>query len=100
MAPPKTPKNQKQPQHLFSGLGNGALPATSPIKETLPVRSPMATPPTDTYEKAQEDEREVLKAIFMDDYAESEAKGAWSVSFQRLFRMIEQEPALTHHTRK
>jgi translation initiation factor 2-alpha kinase 4 len=29
---------------------------------------------------AQEDEREALKAIFMDDYEESEAKGAWSVS--------------------
>lgn len=44
------------------------------------MRSPMAAPPAETYEKAQEDEREVLKAIFMDDYEESEATGAWSVS--------------------
>jgi translation initiation factor 2-alpha kinase 4 len=40
----------------------------------------MDSQPSETYEKAQEDEREVLKAIFMDDYEESEATGAWSVS--------------------
>jgi translation initiation factor 2-alpha kinase 4 len=80
MAPPKTPKNQKQPQKVLAGLENGPSPATSPIDEMLPVRSLMSALPTETYEKAQEDEREVLKAIYMDDYVESEATGAWSVS--------------------
>jgi translation initiation factor 2-alpha kinase 4 len=68
MAPHKTPKKNAQQD------------ATSPIEETLPVRPPMVSQPSETYEKAQEDEREVLKAVFMDDYEESEATGAWSVS--------------------
>jgi translation initiation factor 2-alpha kinase 4 len=93
MAPPKTPKIQKQSQNVFTGPGVGASPATSPIKETLPVRSPMAAPPTQTYEKAQEDEREVLKAIYMDDYVESEAKGAWSVSRRQPFKWVKSKPA-------
>jgi hypothetical protein len=38
----------------------------------------MAQPPNDLA-KVQEDERDVLKAIFMDDYEEIEAKSAWSV---------------------
>jgi translation initiation factor 2-alpha kinase 4 len=42
----------------------------------------MVSQTSETYEKAQEDEREVLKAVFMDDYEESEAKGAWSVSYR------------------
>lgn len=50
---------------------------TSPLGESRP---PMVSHTSETYEKAQEDEREVLKAVFMDDYEESEAKGAWSVS--------------------
>lgn len=79
MAPHKTPKAKKQ-QHVLTGHTNGASPATSPTQESLPIRSPMGAPPTETYEKAQEDEREVLKAIYMDDYEESEATGAWSVS--------------------
>jgi translation initiation factor 2-alpha kinase 4 len=83
MAPHKTPKNKKQ-QNVLTSNTNGGSPATSPVTETLPVRSPMASQPTETYEKAQEDEREVLKAIFMDDYEESEAKGAWSVSTLQL----------------
>jgi translation initiation factor 2-alpha kinase 4 len=44
------------------------------------MRPPLASPPAESYDQAQEDEREVLKAIFMDDYEESEATGAWSVS--------------------
>ena len=53
------------------------MDATSPIGEARP---PLVSQPSETYEKAQEDEREVLKAVFMDDYEESEARGAWSVS--------------------
>jgi len=33
----------------------------------------------DTYSAAQTDEIEALKAIYMDDFEEVEAKGAWSV---------------------
>jgi translation initiation factor 2-alpha kinase 4 len=38
--------------------------------------------PTDGNAQAQEDELEVLKAIYMEDFAETEAKGAWSVCMQ------------------
>jgi translation initiation factor 2-alpha kinase 4 len=91
MAPHKTPRYKKQQQNVLTGHPNGGSPATSPVQETLPIRSPMASQPTETYEKAQEDEREVLKAIFMDDYEESEATGAWSVSisqFRHGFHML------------
>jgi len=56
------------------------MDATSPLGESPPVRPPLFSQPSETYEKAQEDEREVLKAVFMDDFVESEARGAWSVS--------------------
>jgi translation initiation factor 2-alpha kinase 4 len=79
MAPHKTPKNKKPQQHAFASH-NGGLPATSPTRESLPVRPSMVSQSTETYEEAQENEREVLKAVFMDDYEESEATGAWSVS--------------------
>lgn len=42
-------------------------------------RPPLVSMPTDGYAQAQEDELEVLKAIYMDDFEEVEAKGAWSV---------------------
>jgi hypothetical protein len=71
MAPHKTPQTKKQQQNVLTSHANGGSPATSPIAETLPGHPAMA---------AQEDEREALKAIFMDDYEESEARGAWSVS--------------------
>lgn len=49
-------------------------------KESAPERPPLVSQPSDALEAAQEDEREVLKAIFMEDYEEVEATGAWSVS--------------------
>ena len=88
MAPHKTPKHKKQQQNVLTGHTNGGSPATSPMQEMLPVGSPAASQPIETYEKAQEDEREVLKAIFMDDYEESEATGAWSVSIQHILSLI------------
>jgi hypothetical protein len=39
----------------------------------------MASQPPEALARVQEDEREVLKAIYMEDYEETEAKGAWSV---------------------
>lgn len=81
MAPHKTPKNKKQQQNVFLPQGHGPSSATSPNKETSPIRPSMTSQHAETYEKVQEDEREVLKAVFMDDYEESEARGAWSVSW-------------------
>jgi hypothetical protein len=80
MAPQKPPKN-KNPQQDATTPTDG-MGASSPFGESLPVRPAMVSQPSETYEKAQEDEREVLKAVFMDDYEESEATGAWSVSTQ------------------
>lgn len=79
MAPHKTPRKKKQQQNVSTPNGHGTFGPGSPLEEDLPAHS-------ETYEKAQEDEREVLKAIFMDDYEESEAKGAWSVC-TRIFVM-------------
>jgi translation initiation factor 2-alpha kinase 4 len=85
MAPHKTPKNKKQQQNVLTSNANGGSPATSPVSEMVPDRPPLVSQPSETYDKAQEDEREVLKAIYMDDYEESEAKGAWSVSTHHIF---------------
>ncbi|KAL5121750.1 eukaryotic translation initiation factor 2-alpha kinase [Pleosporales sp. CAS-2024a] len=87
MAPQKTPRNKKQQHHVLVNSTNGASPATSPIAETLPVPPWLGAQPAESYEKAQEDEREVLKAIFMHDYEESEAKGAWSKTTDRVLRL-------------
>ena len=80
MAPHRTPRNKSKQQNVLTSKTNGGSPATSPVTEALPIQPRMDSQPSETYEKAQEDEREVLKAIFMDDYEESEATGAWSVS--------------------
>jgi translation initiation factor 2-alpha kinase 4 len=77
MAPYKITKTKKQPQNVLASHANGGSPARSPTAETLPDHPAVAS---QAAEAAQEDEREALKAIFMDDYEESEAKGAWSVS--------------------
>ncbi|OSS45401.1 hypothetical protein B5807_10427 [Epicoccum nigrum] len=86
MAPHKTPRNKKQ-QNVFSPNGtNGASPK-SPTKETPPMRPSLVSQPSETYEAAQEDEREVLKAVFMEDYEESEPKKAWGKSSDREIRL-------------
>lgn len=83
MAPQKTPRSKKHQHNVpTSDENNGAGP-TSPNGEGLPERPHLVSQPSETYEKAQEDEREVLKAIYMEDFEESEARGAWSVSFGR-----------------
>jgi translation initiation factor 2-alpha kinase 4 len=79
MAPPKTPRNRKQsdvftPQVMPPGAGK-------PAKQDQSRESPMALQPSEALARVQEDEREVLKAIYMDDYEEIEAKGAWSVRY-------------------
>jgi len=47
----------------------------------------MGSQPADAYAKAQDDERQVLKAIFMEDFEEAEAKGAWSVGSAFLLQL-------------
>ncbi|KAI4663678.1 uncharacterized protein J4E78_004094 [Alternaria triticimaculans] len=83
MAPLRTPKNKKQ-THNASTPGDDDMGPTSPLGEPRPS---LVTHTSETYEKAQEDEREVLKAVFMDDYEESEAKGAWSKTTDRVLRV-------------
>ena len=51
------------------------------------MRPSLVSQPSETYEAAQEDEREVLKAIFMEDYEESEPKKAWGKSSDREIRL-------------
>ncbi|KAH5205080.1 non-specific serine/threonine protein kinase [Parastagonospora nodorum] len=87
MAPHRTPRSKSKQQNVLTSNTNGGSPATSPVTETLPIRPRMDSQPSETYEKAQEDEREVLKAIFMDDYEESEATGAWSKTTDRVLRL-------------
>lgn len=78
MAPHRTPR--KKHQNVFTLNGNNGRGSSSSVEESLPDRPRLVSQLSETYEKAQEDEREVLKAIYMDDYEESEARGAWSVS--------------------
>ncbi|EDU40480.1 serine/threonine-protein kinase gcn2 [Pyrenophora tritici-repentis Pt-1C-BFP] len=87
MAPHKTPKNKKHTPNACTPTGIDGMDATSPLGESPPVRPPLFSQPSETYEKAQEDEREVLKAVFMDDYVESEARGAWSKTTDRVLRV-------------
>lgn len=51
------------------------------------MRPSLVSQPSETYEAAQEDEREVLKAIFMEDYDETEPKQAWGKYSDREIRL-------------
>ncbi|KAF3046185.1 hypothetical protein E8E11_006388 [Didymella keratinophila] len=86
MAPHKTPRNKKQ-QNVFSPNGNNGAGPKSPTQESLPMRPSLVSQPSETYEAAQEDEREVLKAIFMEDYEETEPKQAWGKYSDREIRL-------------
>lgn len=77
---PKTPRTGKKnvpnvstPQSIPVGMGKLSA------NDNQPERPSLVSIPTDAYAKAQEDELEVLKAIYMEDFQEVEAKGAWSV---------------------
>ncbi|KAH7348145.1 kinase-like protein [Pyrenochaeta sp. MPI-SDFR-AT-0127] len=87
MAPHKTPRNKKHQHNVSTSNWKDGIGPTSPVHEMQPVRPSMVSQPSETYEKAQEDEREVLKAIFMEDYEESEATGAWSKTTDRVLRL-------------
>ncbi|KAF2795299.1 Serine/threonine-protein kinase [Melanomma pulvis-pyrius CBS 109.77] len=86
MAPPKTPRKKNIPNATTPQTIDCAM-ANSSAKENQPGRTPMVSQPADAYAKAQDDEREVLKAIFMEDFEEAEAKGAWSKTTDRVLRL-------------
>jgi translation initiation factor 2-alpha kinase 4 len=48
-------------------------------RDTGTARTLLLTTPTEGYAEVQGDELEALRAIYMDDFEEVEAKGAWSV---------------------
>ncbi|KAF2652136.1 kinase-like protein [Lophiostoma macrostomum CBS 122681] len=81
MAPPKTPRKPNQlpnvstPQSITSAMGK------------LSAKENQSGRPTDGNAQAQEDELEVLKAIYMEDFAETEAKGAWSKTTDRVLHL-------------
>lgn len=71
MAPPKTPRNK-----TFSDVHTPHSMAPTP-GQPAPESGSAQLP--EALAQIQEDEREVLKAIYMDDYEEAEAKGSWGV---------------------
>ncbi|KAF2205134.1 kinase-like protein [Delitschia confertaspora ATCC 74209] len=86
MAPPKSSwsklvSNATTAQNVKMPLGKSP-PKGKNAKTFVPP-----APPTDTYSAAQEDEIEVLKAIYMEDFEEVEAKGAWSKTTDRALRL-------------
>ena len=72
---PKSPWNTTKEKNDFKA-------GSQESKSRAPVRDPFG------YAQAQEDEVEVLKAIYMDDYEEVEVKNAWSVSWPILRRVF------------
>ncbi|KAH9860197.1 hypothetical protein IAQ61_011981 [Plenodomus lingam] len=86
MAPHKTPR-KKQQNNASTPTGDDVRGPASPIEDSPLERPQLVSQPSETYEKAQEDEREVLKAVFMEDYEESEARGAWSKTTDRVLRL-------------
>ncbi|KAJ4353741.1 eukaryotic translation initiation factor 2-alpha kinase [Didymosphaeria variabile] len=79
MAPPKTPRTKSQ-----SDVSTPYSMAPTAGRSASDVQ---AAQPSEALSQAQEDEREVLKAIFMDDYQEVEAKGSWGKTTDRVLRL-------------
>ncbi|KAF2750068.1 kinase-like protein [Sporormia fimetaria CBS 119925] len=87
MAPPKTPARKNNVANVSTPQ---AIPTPTGLKVPpgkWPAKPPPVLSPTDGYAQAQEDELEVLKAIYMDDFEEVEAKGAWSKTTDRVLRL-------------
>jgi translation initiation factor 2-alpha kinase 4 len=82
MAPPKTPARKKNAIHVSTQSTPTAM--GKPLPRDASAKPPLLPTPTEGYAQVQEDELEVLKAIYMDDFNEVEAKGAWSVRFYPL----------------
>ena len=82
----KKQPNGSTPKANSVTMGKAPSPKASELEK--PERPPLVTQPTDGYAESQEEEREVLKAIYMDDYEEVEAKGAWSVCILSFCRVV------------
>jgi len=79
MAPPKSPWKKAN----YDGTRGLVSPEpTSPVVESK-FRLPSAT----NYAQEQDEEIEVLKAIYMDDYEEIAVKGAWNRNTDRAFKV-------------
>ncbi|KAF2272310.1 kinase-like protein [Westerdykella ornata] len=87
MAPPKTPARKKNATNVSTPQATHAPMGRPPPRDQPSARTPLIAMPTDTYAKAQEEELEVLKAIYMDDFEEVEAKGAWHKTTDRVIRL-------------
>ncbi|KAF2474345.1 kinase-like protein [Lindgomyces ingoldianus] len=90
MAPPKTAWNKivtNAPSQKNSSDALGKSPAKSLAKENKPGKQPALSQHVDNNEQAQEDEVEVLKAVFMEDFEEVEVRGAWSKTTDRALRL-------------
>jgi len=79
MAPPKSPWNKivtstPPAQNAFPSMGKSSANEDDSRTLASPVQA------SETYAKAQDDEIEVLQAIYMEDFEDIELKGAWSVS--------------------
>lgn len=79
MAPPKPPWNKivtsaPPAQNAFPSMGKSSAKEDNSRSLASPVQA------SETYAKAQDDEVEVLQAIYMEDFEDIELKGAWSVS--------------------
>lgn len=85
---PKTPAARKKNVSASTPHGTLAAAGKNAAAEHQTVRPSLVSIPTDGYAKAQEDELEVLKAIYMEDFEEVEAKGAWSVRDSMLLTII------------
>ncbi|KAF2184716.1 kinase-like protein [Zopfia rhizophila CBS 207.26] len=86
MAPPKSPwkkvvTNVSTPQNAPATMGK------PPAKENKQGKPAPPAQLTETYQEAQENEIEALKAIYMEDFEEVEAKGAWSKTTDRVLRL-------------
>ncbi|KAF2106787.1 kinase-like protein [Lophiotrema nucula] len=86
MAPAKTPKKKNQQNVSTPQQSQQHDGRPSPREFGTESRAPWAQP-GDTYAQAQEDELEALKAIYMEDFEEVEAKGAWSKTTDRHLRL-------------
>ncbi|KAF1964275.1 kinase-like protein [Bimuria novae-zelandiae CBS 107.79] len=78
MAPPKTPRSKSQSDVYPHSM------APTPGRFAQEIA---ATQPSEALAQVQEDEREVLRAIYMDDYEEVEAKGSWGKTTDRVLRL-------------
>lgn len=76
------------PKSPRKALQNGAnKPNASTLVSKSPEQNEIPPPGTTDYVQAQNDELDVLQAIYMEDYESVETKAAWSKHTDRAFRL-------------